>query len=769
MVVVLAILPSTGHGPSASDGAGQSRAHSWTFPSANVPAPAGDDWPAYLHDAERSASAENDSGLAEAAITSLASVWQGHTASPISASATVANGTVYVGSWSGYEYAFNATTGAVVWQTFLGLGNDSNCTLTPSIGVSSTAAVAGGTVYVAGGDATFYALSAANGTVEWSQTVPNRSTGDFLWSSPLLADGAIYIGVASQCDAPLVISHLLEIDPVNGTINRSFQPNPPNVIGASIWGSATFDPENNSIYFGTGNGGPGGDTVFGLNATTLAVEGNWTVPPSQQISDGDFGNTPTLFTNGHGARWFAIANKNGILYAFNESQLASGPVWESRIAVGGAAPERDEGSVSPGTFYDGRLYAAGGKTSIDGKNCSGSVRSFNPWNGSVLWQYCAPGDVLGALASANGMVFAGAGSTLVVLNATSGVPLWSQKIGARIYAAPSVAEGRLFVSTVAGRLVAFGERNATLPPLVANASSAYDPAAREVLLFGGCEYPACPGAETWAFRYGLWHNLTPVIRTANNSPSPRSDAAMVWDSASGRVVLFGGRSVNGGVMNDTWEFGPAGWSRVPVVVSPPARTEAGFAMDASTKEAILFGGLSGGISGPAFLNDTWSFNGTAWSNVTVDATMSPPARASAVFVANATPGVLLLFGGLGVSGILGDTWEYSAGNWKELAPTESPPPTYAAGASYDAATGSVLVVGGMEATGPVASVWSFSAGNWSEIAIPSKAAPRSAAALSYVTGGGFALLYGGRNTAGLLLGDAWKIFPGKWVPVVVRV
>lgn len=721
----------------------------------------------YLHDAQRSASAGNSSGLSYRAVASLSALWQNHLGSPISSSATVVDQTVYVGTWSGYEYALNASSGSVLWHAFLGLSNDSGCV--GSLGVTSTASVVNGTVYVTGGNATVYALSSATGQIEWSLAVGNTSAGYFLWASPLVVGDRVYQGVASQCDSPLVPAKLLEIDATSGQILATFDTNPDGQLGASIWGSPTLDAVNGSIFFATGNGGPRGDSVIGVNATTLALQGYWTIPNAQKITDGDFGNTPTLFASVDGARWFAVADKNGILYAFNESHISAGPVWEYPIAIGGPGPLAGEGSISPATYYDGRLFAAGGKTVIGGVNCSGSVRAFDPWTGAVLWQYCAPGTVLGALASANGMIIAGAGATLAVLNATSGVAVWSEGLGARIMSAASLAEGRLYASDSYGRILAFAERNASEPPLVSNAASAYDPTAKEVVLFGGCASSGCPGAQTWAYRYGYWYNLTPASPNSSNSPSPRSEAALTWDSSIGRLVLFGGRASSGTLLNDTWEFGPGGWARVATSVAPPARAAAGFAMDRSDKEAVLFGGVSGPPDHPTFFGDTWAFAGQKWKNLTAGVTAAPSPRGFSAFVAIGVYGGDLLFGGEGATGALGDTWKFTAGSWVALAAGVSPPPAYACGATYDAVNGTVLLFGGMGPSGTQATFWEFLNGAWSELPTPGKIPARSAPAFVYDGSTHYAYLYGGLDAQGLLLGDGWKYADLKWYSVPVRV
>ena len=103
------------------------------------------DWPTFLHDTQRSATG-SDTTISTSNAAQLALKWAFKTGGPIAASPTVVGGIVYAGSWDGYEYALNATTGALVWKTFLG---QTTAPCYPQLaGVSSAADVENGVVYV---------------------------------------------------------------------------------------------------------------------------------------------------------------------------------------------------------------------------------------------------------------------------------------------------------------------------------------------------------------------------------------------------------------------------------------------------------------------------------------------------------------------------------------------------------------------------------------------------------------------------------------------
>ena len=125
-------------------GAGIVSIHSFT--SANA---ATGDWPMYLHDYSRDA-AGADTTISPANASQLTLNWAFKTGGPIASSATVVGGTVYVGSWDGYEYALDTATGALQWKTYLGRSKGTGTGDCQRMGISSTATVRHNIVYVGG-------------------------------------------------------------------------------------------------------------------------------------------------------------------------------------------------------------------------------------------------------------------------------------------------------------------------------------------------------------------------------------------------------------------------------------------------------------------------------------------------------------------------------------------------------------------------------------------------------------------------------------------
>lgn len=381
---------------------------------------------------------------------------------PIAAKAAVGNSRVYVGSWHGYEYAYDESTGAINWKTNLGTTQADCYGTQTSQGVTSSPALDSGNAYLGGGDSNWYALNALTGATLW--TVPtgdNSATGGhYNWSSPALYNGHAYVGIASFCDSPLVQGELLRVNLSTGQVDNVFKTVPDGQVGGSIWTNPVVDPARSEVFVTTGNRSSStqqyAEAMIGLDATTLAVLSYWTLPLSDPTPNADWGTSPVLFTDSSGKALVAAVNKNGILYAFGRDNLGSGPVWQTQIARGGPCPVCGDGSVSTGVFDGQNLYFAGGATTIGGTSYGGSVRAFNPTTGAVVWERGLGATVLGALAEANGMlVVPVSNGNLYVLNAANGAVLYANGLtGAQgadaIFAAPTIADGDLFIGTTDG-------------------------------------------------------------------------------------------------------------------------------------------------------------------------------------------------------------------------------------------------------------------------------------------------------------------------------
>jgi polyvinyl alcohol dehydrogenase (cytochrome) len=402
--------------------------------------------------------------------------WSYKAGSFISTQPVEANGLIYWGSWDGYEHA-TQLDGTQVWQQSLGYTFSKNCN--SQTGVASTATIAsvmiGGKMipvdFVGGGDAHFWALNASTGAVIW-RTQLGTSPAHFIWSSPAVYNGNVYIGVASFGDCPLIRGKLIELNASTGAIKHTFYTLPRGCIGAGVWGSPTIDPADNAVYFATGNAAscsknePYSIAIVKLNATNLSFIDSWQVPVDQQTSDSDFGSTPTLFQASIGGSMHnlvGVANKNGVYYAFDRANLHQGPVWQTKIADsigGGCGPTCGQGSISPSSWDGTTLFVAGGNTIINGNSCMGGLRALNPSNGSFIWEDCMnDGPVVGAVTEVPGVVVVGEGNKFVLAATSDGHTLFSYtdtNNGSHFYGAASISNGVLYIGNMDDTFYAFG-------------------------------------------------------------------------------------------------------------------------------------------------------------------------------------------------------------------------------------------------------------------------------------------------------------------------
>ena len=443
-------------------------------PPAPSARPAPGDWSTYLYNNARSSfnSIETTINQTTAANLKLHWTYQDPAAGIISVQPVEANNMIYWGSWNdGIEHA-TTLNGTEAWGTNVGVSPPANCG-THTLGVASTATIAtesiGGTsksvLYVAGGDVNFYALNALTGAQIW-KTPLGTKPDYFLWSSPAVYNGSVYIGVASRGDCPLVQGQLVQMSAATGQIQHVFNTVPNGCVGASVWGSPTIDKQAGTIYFATGNGGSCGSNepyavaIVEVRASDLSLVDSWQVPSSQVGIDSDFGTTPTLFQatiNGTLTNMVGAVNKNGYFYALKRGALSKGPVWTATIANGGYCPQCGDGSVSPAGWDGTNLYVAGGNTTISGQSCLGSVRSLDPATGNFHWQKCFnSGPVLGAVSLVKGVAFVGQGTRIVALGTSNGVKLFDYNTGAQIYEGASISNGIVYIGSTNANLYAFG-------------------------------------------------------------------------------------------------------------------------------------------------------------------------------------------------------------------------------------------------------------------------------------------------------------------------
>lgn len=124
-----------------------------------------------------------------------------------------------------------------------------------------------------------------------------------------------------------------------------------------------------------------------------------------------------------------------------------------------------------------------------------------------------------------------------------------------------------------------------------------------VFLFGGQGNGQVLFNDLWVFNGSTWTNKNP-----SNPPSVRWGHSMAYDTVNNVLVMFGGQNYSG-YLNELWTYNPTSnaWTQqFPNSAAPNARTNAAMAFDTTSGKTIMFGGVDAGTGSPSSL--TYSFN-----------------------------------------------------------------------------------------------------------------------------------------------------------------
>lgn len=374
--------------------------------------------------------------------------------SSVTSTPAVGNGLVYVTSWNGKVYALDPETGDVVWQyqsnaSFLGV--EGSPTLTADGRMIITV------------DKTLECLDARDGTLLWS-TVLTELPELEMWGAATVANGRVFVGIASTADSPCASEgQLVAVDLDTGEVLWRYLTTPAGVCRTDTAVECSED----------GDCPRGGPCEIGRGAGITARPA---VDPTGEIV---FANTVGCFT------FPSIGDSDSIL----SFVAATGEVrWKNRVRPpeqfgfcpqDDAAECREDADCSEGTcrakgafhdfgFLNGPLYVGADETGIGrGLIVSGSkdgtLYALDPDDGERVWTnevvpapvspgLAAWGLFNGAIAYSAGHIYAGLHDVapsvdpdhLQAFRITDGATAWSQKFD-RSWGHASVANGVMFI------------------------------------------------------------------------------------------------------------------------------------------------------------------------------------------------------------------------------------------------------------------------------------------------------------------------------------
>ena len=165
--------------------------------------------------------------------------------------------------------------------------------------------------------------------------------------------------------------------------------------------------------------------------------------------------------------------KDGFFHALDANNLQNGPVWSFQV---GTTADFSIGACLAAPAFDAaakKLYVASNQTTINAQTFRGSVRAFNPADGTVIWETGLSGGPVMGSPSLNGSGVLAAGTYNItsvtlnacyLLNASTGAILKTiAQPNTLVFAQPVFAGNHLFVANAGGVVSSFGQLTAYTP------------------------------------------------------------------------------------------------------------------------------------------------------------------------------------------------------------------------------------------------------------------------------------------------------------------
>ena len=424
-------------------------------PTPTATLPPGNDWTQY-HSDTAGTGVNPEQNIDASNVAGLNTDWvYDNKGSPYESTPAIVDGVIYMPSGNTLS-AYDLRTGAELW-TFTGV--------TPAHGASNASVAvdpARHLAYYGAANTYVYAVDTRTGVGVWKVQIGNPDQGAHIWDSPLLVDGNVYIGLASNADQPCVRGAVFAVNAVSGQIVWTHYTSPEGELGGGVWGSLSADADDHSIMAATGNPcttASGAtqhysdyqqDSIIAMDWDTGKTLWTYKVLGLDNC-DCDLSVGPVSYTLA-GQKYIVAGDKQGIVYGLARTATGVRLAWSARIAL---STYPDHGGIFQSPAYkDGLLYVAGG-VPTDG-SCPGAIWALHGDTGAVAWKSCTKVIVFSPGAITGDVLFvADYNGSMSAYDLKTGAILWHSALSGQVWGGTAIAHGKVVIATLKGKLYCF--------------------------------------------------------------------------------------------------------------------------------------------------------------------------------------------------------------------------------------------------------------------------------------------------------------------------
>lgn len=258
------------------------------------------------------------------------------------------------------------------------------------------------------------------------------------------------------------------------------------------------------------------------------------------------------------------------------------------------------------------------------------------------------------------------------------------------------------------------------PPARTFASMVYDTDSHDVILFGGNsvlfghddEIPRLFN-DTWVYRNESWKKIDPAT-----SPEARTEASMAYDPERKCIVLFGGIYFDSDRkivrLGDTWEFNGSDWTKVSTG-GPTPRSGTALVYSYPLKKIILLGGPISLKNDPRYNGPLWTWDGKTWEKLAGE----PDLVYNPSVAYHSKENYFMVFGGWDGKSRLNRSLKCTDGNCETIKVRGPVPPgRNHAGLVFDSSNNVFVLYGGHDGSNVFGDLWTFKKRKWKLICGP---------------------------------------------------